>query len=87
MHRIDIAQATGLPVQTTSDHEGVLVDDVVREWAERHGTAVTLELSGPAGGRWEFGDGELLSMDALDFCRTLSGREPATGLLAQQVPF
>ena len=87
MHRIDICRATGLPIQAAPDHEGVLVDDVVREWAERHGAAVTLELSGPAGGRWEFGDDERLSMDAFDFCRTLSGREHATGLLAQQVPF
>ncbi|WP_222267591.1 maleylpyruvate isomerase family mycothiol-dependent enzyme [Modestobacter marinus] len=87
MHRIDISRATGVPLDATADHEGVLVDDVVREWTTRHGRRVRVELSGPAGGRWGDPDGELLTMDALEFCRTLSGREAATGPLAQQVPF
>ncbi|WP_122262145.1 maleylpyruvate isomerase family mycothiol-dependent enzyme [Ornithinimicrobium cerasi] len=88
MHRIDITRATGEPMAATADHEGVLVDDVVREWAGRHGMPFTLELSGPAGGRWQEGEGgERLSMDAFDFCRVLSGRGPATGLLTTQVPF
>lgn len=69
MHRIDIARATGLPPVATSDHEGVVVDDVVREWAGRHGKPVVVELSGPAGGRWDYGDGERIALDALDFCR------------------
>jgi hypothetical protein len=47
-----------------------------------------LELGGPAGGRWQEGEGgEHLAMDALDFCRAISGRGPATGLLTTQVPF
>ncbi len=87
MHRIDIARATGVPMVATAEHEGVLVDDVVREWAERHGSSYTLELSGPAGGRWQTGEGELLAMDAFEFCRAISGRAPATGLLTMQVPF
>jgi hypothetical protein len=45
-------------------------------------------LSGPAGGRWELGaGGPELSHDALDFCRRISGRGAAGGLLATQVPF
>lgn len=88
MHRIDITRATGLPMAATADHEGVIVDDVVREWAKRHGTPYTLELTGPAGGRWEQGTGgEEITMDAFDFCRAVSGRGPASGLVAEQVPF
>lgn len=87
MHRIDITRATGVPMPATAEHEGVLVDDVVREWAQRHRSPYTLELSGPAGGRWQNGQGERLAMDAFEFCRALSGRAPATGLLTMQVPF
>jgi uncharacterized protein (TIGR03083 family) len=86
MHRLDISRATGIPVQATPAHEGVIVDDIVREWAARHGRPYSLSLSGPAGGTWG-GDGEHITMDAFDFCRTLSGRGQATGLLSQQVPF
>jgi uncharacterized protein (TIGR03083 family) len=86
MHRLDISRATGIPVQATPAHEGVIVDDIVREWAARHGRPYTLSLSGPAGGTWG-GEGEHITMDAFDFCRTVSGRGPATGLLSQQVPF
>lgn len=87
MHRIDITRATGVPMPATAEHEGVLVDDVVREWAERHGSPYTLELSGPAGGRWQAGEGEHLAMEAVEFCRAVSGRARATGLLTMQVPF
>jgi uncharacterized protein (TIGR03083 family) len=86
MHRLDISRATGVPVQAAPAHEGVIVDDIVREWAARHGRPYTLSLSGPAGGTWG-GEGEHITMDAFDFCRTVSGRGPATGLLSQQVPF
>jgi uncharacterized protein (TIGR03083 family) len=86
MHRLDISRATAIPVQAAPAHEGVIVDDIVREWAARHGRPYTLSLSGPAGGTWG-GEGEHISMDAFDFCRTVSGRGPATGLLSQQVPF
>ena len=86
MHRLDISRATGVPVQAALAHEGVIVDDIVREWAARHGRPYTLSLSGPAGGTWG-GEGENITMDAFDFCRTISGRGPAAGLLSQQVPF
>ncbi len=87
MHRIDITRATGALLDGTADHEGVIVDDVVREWAGRHAEPYTLELTGPVGGRWQSGDGEVLRMDPFDFCRAVSGRGPADGLLATQVPF
>ena len=87
MHRLDISRAIGVPAQATAGHEGVIVDDVVREWAVRHGQPYRLTLSGPAGGTWQRGDGEHLAMDAFDFCRAVSGRGAATGLLSHQVPF
>jgi hypothetical protein len=86
MHRLDISRATGIPVHAAPAHEGVIVNDIVHEWAARHGRPYTLSLSGPAGGTWG-GEGENITKDAFDFCRTVSGREPATGLLGQQVPF
>lgn len=90
MHRIDIAQATGIALAPSADHEGVLVDDVVREWADRHASAYVLDLTGPAGGHWDCGDAASaphLTMDALQFCRVVSGRAPGEGLLATAVPF
>jgi uncharacterized protein (TIGR03083 family) len=86
MHRIDVARATGLELELTPEHDGVIVDDVVTEWATRHAQPCTVELHGPAGGRWDFaGGGRTLAEDAIDFCRGLSGRgQPA---LATAVPF
>jgi uncharacterized protein (TIGR03083 family) len=87
MHRLDISAAAGVDVHVTPDHDGRLVDDVVREWAARHGQPYTLELTGPAGGVWGTGGGEHIRLDALDFCRIVSGRGDATGLLTVGVPF
>lgn len=88
MHRVDIARATGREPELTPAHDGVLVADVVREWAGRHGRPYRLRLTGPAGGEWSAGtDGEEIELDAVAFCRVLSGRGTGTGLLAQQVPF
>ena len=86
MHRIDVARASGLDADLAAEHDGVLVADVVAEWAGRHGQPCTVQLSGPAGGRWAFGSGGTeVSQDAVEFCRGLSGRsEPA---LATPVPF
>ncbi|MFI6101375.1 maleylpyruvate isomerase family mycothiol-dependent enzyme [Lentzea sp. NPDC051213] len=84
MHRVDITRATGVPMVLTADHDGVLVDDVVREWAERHGQPFTLHLTGPAGGTWGSG-GPALAFDAVEFCRALSGR--GTAALETDVPF
>ena len=88
MHRIDATRATGAPLRLTPDHDGVIVADVVREWAGRHGQPFTLTLTGPAGGTWSAGtSGPLLSLDAVGFCRALSGRGPRDGLLTVPVPF
>lgn len=94
MHRIDIAQATGRDLELTAAHDGRIVADVVAELARRHGQPFTLTLTGPAGGEFVSGDGsgEHVTIDAIEMCRTLSGRPPAdaqprTGLLATEVPF
>lgn len=93
MHRMDIAGATGRDPVLTADHDGVIVADIVAEWARRHGQPYRLELIGPAGGSWSCGTGgEEIVMDAADFCRILSGRPGPDGgrpwaLLTTQVPF
>ena len=86
MHRVDVGRAAGRDVELTAEHDGVLVADIVNEWATRHGRPCTLELTGPAGGRWTFGTGGTeMSEDTVTFCRGLSGRgEPAYGTA---VPF
>lgn len=88
MHRVDVCRATGRDLQLTPGHDGVLVADVVAEWAQRHGRPYRLRLTGPAGGEWSAGmDGEELELDAVEFCRLLSGRGSGSGLLSSQVPF
>lgn len=88
MHRVDVSRATGREPQLTPGQDGVLVADVVAEWAARHGRPYRLRLTGPAGGEWSSGtDGEELELDAVEFCRVLSGRGSGSGLLSQQVPF
>jgi uncharacterized protein (TIGR03083 family) len=88
MHRIDITRATGAAHVVTADHDGVLVADVVAEWAARHGRPYNLRLTGPAGGEWSAGTGgEHLEMDAIEFCRILSGRNSHEGVFGVHVPF
>ena len=88
MHRTDVCRATGREPYLTAGHDGVLVADVVAEWAARHGRPYRLRLTGPAGGSWASGaDGEEIELDAVEFCRLLSGRGQGSGLLAEQVPF
>ena len=88
MHRVDTCRATGRDMTLTADHDGFLVDDVVNEWAGRHGAAYTLHLAGPAGGSWSRGEGgPEYRLDAVEFCRILSGRATGDGLLSTEVPF
>jgi uncharacterized protein (TIGR03083 family) len=92
MHRMDICRATGRAPVLTPDHDGLLVADVVQEWADRHGRPYQLKLTGPAGGRFSQGsDGLELTLDAVDFCRVLSGRTAGhaitSDLLEVAVPF
>jgi uncharacterized protein (TIGR03083 family) len=91
MHRVDVGQALHQPVELTPEHDGRIVADVVAEWGRRHGKPFVLDLTGPAGGTYAH-DGTLpeaehISIDAVEYCRTLAGRERATGLLATVVPF
>jgi uncharacterized protein (TIGR03083 family) len=87
LHRVDIARATGceLPLGWV---DGRIVEDVVAEWIGRHDQPVRLTLTGPAGGQFSHGDdGPEIALDAIEFCRVLSGRECGSGLLAWKVLF
>jgi len=102
MHRSDIAAATGREMTLTDDHDGLIVDDVAREWARRHVQPCTLTLTGPVGREYVFESGGVPSatagdpgnsphpsytLDAVQFCRVLSGRGSGHGLLGTRVPF
>jgi uncharacterized protein (TIGR03083 family) len=88
LHRIDICRAVGQAPLLTADHDGRLVADVVDEWARAHRGAYDLVLTGPAGGTFRSGiGGQHHELDAVEFCRTLSGRSAGTGLLTTGVPF
>ncbi len=88
MHRIDISRATGRTVEVSSAHDGRLVADVVAEWARRHRRPFTLTLTGAAGGAYQSGtSGPQITIDAVEFCRTVSGRETGEGILKSPVPF
>jgi len=93
MHRLDLARATRRDLVLTADHDGVIVADVVAEWARRHGQPYRLQLTGPAGGSWTSATGgEEIVLDAADFCRLVAGRPGPNGgqpwgLLSTQVPF
>ncbi len=88
VHRLDIARATGREMTITQQHDGRIVAGVVAEWARRHGKPFRLRLSGAAGGGWHAGDGgELIELDALEFCWTVAGRAKGGGLLTTPVPF
>lgn len=88
MHRSDITAAVGRPLTLTAGHDGILAADVAAEWAQRHGQPCTLTLTGPAGGcrAWSTG-GPSYELDAVEFCRIVSGRGSGDGLLATRVPF
>lgn len=88
IHRVDICRATGRPMLLTPDHDGRIVEDIVADWAGRHGRPYHLVLSGPAGGDFSAGGGgEEHHLDAVEFCRLVSGRGTASGLLTTRVPF
>jgi hypothetical protein len=88
MHRVDLCRATGQPMVLTAEHDGRIVADVVAEWARRHGQPFVLQLDGPAGGSFTAGPGgPEIRIDAVEFCRLLSGRGPSDGLLSTFVPF
>lgn len=90
LHRVsDLARAVGRDPVLDGTHDGRIVADVAAEWARRHGDDVELILTGPAGGRFRAGHGgPTIELDAVEFCRIVSQRAPATHpLLETEVPF
>lgn len=87
MHRIDIARATGAPLELDADHDGRIVADIVAEWSRRHGEPYALTLTGPAGGDFAAGaGGPHQTADAVEFVRTVSGRAEGAGVLRHKLP-
>lgn len=82
MHRLDICRATGQPFEQTAEQDGRIVAlvmlDVARALQKKlGGRAIVFDLTGPAGGTWQVGEGEpaaAVRMDALDFNIFASGR-------------
>jgi uncharacterized protein (TIGR03083 family) len=88
IHRVDISRAVERDMVLSADHDRRLVADVVADWGRRHRQPFTLTLGGPAGDRFTAGDGGSdLDLDAIEFCRIVSGRAAGAGLLATSVPF
>ncbi len=95
MHRIDASRAAGVELALRADHDGLIVDDIVAEWARRHGSPMSLILSGVAGGTYVATPNGVADpvaaeeFDAIEFCRILAGRSqrPSSGLMATIVPF
>lgn len=86
-HRIDIHAAIGRPMELDPAHDGRLIADIVREWAQLHAEPFDLHLTGTAGGTFRKGEGgEHVEMDAVDFIRTLAGRLPGTGVMRHPLP-
>lgn len=75
LHTIDIARATGRAHAPVPEVDGRLVEDAVAEWGARHGQPFVLVLTGPSAVRFRQGEGGgHLHLDAIEFCRLLSGR-------------
>ncbi len=82
MHRLDICRATNRAFEQTREHDGRIVELVVLDTAKKltkklNGQAITLSLTGIAGGTWKIGKGKPateMEMDALDFNIFVSGR-------------
>lgn len=88
MHRLDLARATNREMQLTREHDGRIVELVMRDvnalLAPKLGNgALDIELTGIAGGAWRLGDSHAslgmtptatLRMDALEFNIYASGR-------------
>lgn len=89
LHRVDLADALDSPLPLDA-HDRAVVGDVAAEWCARHGRPVELTLTGAGGGTIGTGgtDRPSIELDALEFCRIVSGRKPAGHpLLEQAVPF
>lgn len=75
LHRFDITRAVGREPRLDPDVDGRIIEDVVIEWARRHGRPFHLALTGPAGGAYRQGQGgPELEVDAVELAWILSGR-------------
>jgi uncharacterized protein (TIGR03083 family) len=87
IHRVDIARAVGQASCLTSGHDGRIVSDMVAEWSALHHEPFTLHLGGLAGGTYTRGaGGEVHEIDAVEWCRIVSGRAPGRGVLRHPLP-
>ncbi len=87
MHRIDLAHATGIPLDVDATHDGRIIADIVAEWAGTHGEPFTLYLTGPAGGTYVQGaGGETHTLDAIEFSRIVAERGDGDGVLRHKLP-
>jgi uncharacterized protein (TIGR03083 family) len=87
MHRVDLAEATGQPLNPDTSHDGRIIADLVAEWATTHHLPFDLELTGPAGGQYTQGTaGEHVTIDAIQFARTLAERAHGDGVLSHPLP-
>jgi uncharacterized protein (TIGR03083 family) len=87
MHRVDIAHALGYGLDFDAEHDGRLMEDYVAEWASIYGVPFTLHLTGPAGGSFRSGEGgETVTIDAVEFLRTLAERVHGEGILGNPLP-
>jgi uncharacterized protein (TIGR03083 family) len=83
MHRVDLARATNREMKLTREHDGRIVELVMRDvnalLAPKVGAdSIVMELTGIAGGAWRIGKAAApratISMDALHFNIYASGR-------------
>jgi uncharacterized protein (TIGR03083 family) len=87
MHRVDLARATGKPLDLDAVHDGRIVADIVAEWAGTHNEPFRLELDGDAGGHFRAGaGGEYVRLSAIEFCRILAERAQGEGILRHPLP-
>ncbi|MFA9430370.1 maleylpyruvate isomerase family mycothiol-dependent enzyme [Egicoccus sp. AB-alg2] len=87
MHTLDVARATGRPRPQAPTLDRRIVEDVVREWMERHGAPLLLTLTGAVELRVTNGAAtQQLELDALDFCWVLSGRADVGGAADGRTP-
>jgi uncharacterized protein (TIGR03083 family) len=88
MHRVDVSRATGRDLLLTPEHDGRFVANIVRDLGARWDRPFNLTLTGPAGGEYVKGSGgPEIRVDAIEFCRILSGRSQGHGLPTEVVPF
>lgn len=94
LHRLDVARALGRSPALGTAADRRVVEDVVREWADRHGRPVEVRLGGPYEVTFRQGDGgPVVTTDPAQLCWVLSGRadpdpgEPGAELLAGRVLF